>query len=109
MKNSTKPYTEELLLRIHKKRMGITVKPSAKSETLFNMKPKIPKSGNSRYRGFYIRPLENTEFIYHIDSELFVARMNKSINPPMEARKFIDERYDDIMERIQKCCGLTKS
>lgn len=76
------------------------IKPLAKNDFLFNTKPKIPKSGTSLYDGFYIRQYSGTEFIYHIESGLYVARMNKSLKTPMEARVWIDENYDEIMRRI---------
>ncbi len=104
MKSCSKPYTEELIRKSYelKPKDKVVVKATAKSDSLFKMNPKIPKSGTSLYDGFYIRKMDKTEYIYHVESRLFVAIMNKHCKKPMEARIFIDERYDEIMEKIKE-------
>lgn len=65
------------------------------------MKPKIPKSGKSLYKEFYIRSLDNTELIYHIPSGLFVARMNGT-----DGRLWIIKNRDEIDKRIQQVLSI---
>lgn len=99
MELTGKPYTDELIRRSYEVKLDkVEVKPSAKSEILFKMKPKIPKSGITLYEGFYIRKLDNTELIYHVESGLFVARMNNNMN----ARFWIDENEDEILKRVKE-------
>lgn len=99
MNLSSKPYTQELISRVNSRKTKVVeVKPSTKSELVFKVfRPKVPKSGKSIYDGFYIRKLDGTEFVYHIESELFIARMNGK-----DGRVWVDENYDEIHKRIQK-------
>ena len=93
-----KPYSQSLIDRLNApKHKGIEISPCAKSEVLHKMKPKIPKSGKSIYKGFYIRPLEKTELIYHIESGLFVAAMNGT-----DARVWIIRNQEEIDRRIKE-------
>lgn len=95
-------YTEELIARTNQpKAKGLKITPSAKNEILFKMKPKIPKSGKSLYKEFYIRSLDNTELIYHIPSGLFVARMNGT-----DGRLWIIKNRDEIDKRIQQVLSI---
>jgi len=98
-----KSYSEELNRRLESpKAKGLKFKPSARNELLFKTKPKIPKSGTTIYDGFYIRKLDGTELVYHIESGLFVARMNKQLREPMEARVWIDENFSEILKRVKE-------
>lgn len=99
-----KPYSLELIQRSNKSKIqSVKIKPLAKTDFLFRTKPKFPKAKASKsfYKGFWIREVEKTEFIYHVESELFVARMNKFLKQPMEAKSWIDNNMQEIHKRIK--------
>ena len=99
MKSHSKPYSEELIRRTETKKSKSEVNnitPLAQNYWLLKHKPKIPKSGKSLYKGFYIRTKDKFEHIHHIESGLYVVSVEAN------ARQWIDERYNEIMERINE-------
>lgn len=87
-------YLKEYYDRKHS--IAIEVRKTPKSDSLFKIQPKIPKSGKSLYRGLYLRKLGGLNYIYDIENVLFVAVIDGECCP----KEWIDKKYSEIRRRI---------
>ena len=80
--------------------LPIFLKGSYETKTKTPFKPKIPKSGKNLYEGFYIRTMMGFDYIYDIESTIFVASIQH-----MDSREWIDQNQKTIKRKLNDYTG----
>jgi len=74
----------------------ISGKLENKTRTLF--KPKIPKSGKTIYKQVYIRSVKSFNYLYDIDTSIFLCSLLKDKEPKV----WIDKNESEIKRKLNE-------
>ncbi len=92
-----------LSTRIEKKQVDngpclpIFITGSYETKTKTPFKPKIPKSGNSFYKGIYKRPNKGFTYLYDRETSIYIIALHDQI----VVDEWIDTNYDLIRSRLE--------